>query len=260
MTLRPAVAVEGKNNNKNDNPLCLNVKCWKNHAVGTPSSWNNSHNLGRKANFKNINISGKCGGSSDINATSHNSNIVADDSIIISGSLSGRGLQRQGVDLARDPVVTLNYNGGDQELPTTDVTGVPASVMEKFMVSGIQNDINNGSSSNIAAIDDSMRTIEQTVPTEGQDLPTTMKPAESKPTNKEIVIGTWNIQSGRSTRLETALQALNIVEVDLCFLTETKLTNGIYTRFSLGYWVLATNVMSHHQGGIALVYKESPYW
>ena len=95
---------------------------------------------------------------------------------------------------------------------------------------------------------------------EGQNLPTTTKPAESKPTNKEIVIGTWNIQSGRSTRLETALQALSIVGVDLCFLTETKLTNGIHTQFSLGYCVLATNTMSHHQGGVALVYKESPYW
>ena len=99
------------------------------------------------------------------------------------------------------------------------------------MVSGIQNNINDGSSSNIAAGDDSMRTIEQTVPMEGQDLSSTMKPTESKPINKELVIGTWNIQSGRRTRLEIALQALSIVEVDLCFLTETKLTNGIYTRF-----------------------------
>ena len=60
--------------------------------------------------------------------------------------------------------------------------------------------------------------------------------------------------------METALQALSIVGVDLCFLTETKLTNGIHTQFSLGYRVLATNAMSHHQGGVALVYKESPYW
>ena len=48
--------------------------------------------------------------------------------------------------------------------------------------------------------------------------------------------------------------------VGLCFLTETKLTNDIHTQFSLGYRVLATNAMSHHQGGVALVYKESPYW
>ena len=60
--------------------------------------------------------------------------------------------------------------------------------------------------------------------------------------------------------METALQALSIVGVDLCFLTETELMNGIYTRFSLGYQVLATNTMSHHKGGVALVYKESLYW
>ena len=87
-----------------------------------------------------------------------------------------------------------------------------------------------------------------------------MEPAESKPTNKELVIGTWNIQNGRSTRLKTALRALGIVGVDLCFHTETKLTKGIYTQFSLGYQVLATNAMSHHQGVVALVYRESPYW
>ena len=87
-----------------------------------------------------------------------------------------------------------------------------------------------------------------------------MKPVESKPTNKELVTGTWNIQSGISTRLETALWALSIVGVDFCILIETKLTNGIYARFSLEYRVLATNAMSHLQGGVALIYKESPYW
>ena len=137
------------------------------------------------------------------------------------------------MNLVRDPVVTLNSDG-EQELPTTDVTGVSADTTEALMVSEIQNiNINDGSSSNITANNDSsMKTIEQTVPTEGQDLPTTMKPTESEPTNKEIVIGTCNVQSGKSTRLETALQVLNIVGVDLCFLSETKLTNGIHTRFS----------------------------
>mmetsp|Transcript_54121 Transcript_54121/g.58696 ORF Transcript_54121/g.58696 Transcript_54121/m.58696 type:complete len:103 (+) Transcript_54121:233-541(+) len=98
--------------------------------------------------------------------------------------------------------------------------------------------IDDGSSSNIAVDDDynsNMRTTEQIVPTEGQDLPTTMKPAEPKPANKELVIWTWNIQSGRSTRLETALWALGKVGVDLGFLTETKLNEGSYMRFSLKY-------------------------
>ena len=122
------------------------------------------------------------------------------------------------------------------------------------MVSGTQNininiNISDGIGSDIAADDDSisnMRMTEQAIPTEGQDFPTIMKLGESKPTKKDLVIGTWNIQSGRSTRLDTALRALSIVGVDLLFLTETKLTNGVYTQFSLGYWVLATNATSHH--------------
>ena len=127
------------------------------------------------------------------------------------------------------------------------------------MVSGTQNININGSSSNIAADDSNTRATEQTVPMEGQDLPTTMKPAKSKPAT-ELVIGTWNIQSGRNTCLETALRALSIVGVDVCFLTETKLTAGIYTRLSSGYRVLATNAVSHRQGGVALVYRDSPYF
>ena len=69
-----------------------------------------------------------------------------------------------------------------------------------------------------------------------------------------------NIQSERCICLETAHWALGIVGLDLCFLTEKKLTKGIYTQFPSGYWVLTTNAMSHNQGGVALVYRESPYW
>ena len=134
----------------------------------------------------------------------------------------------------RDLVVTLNSDG-DRELPTTGVSEVEDTTES---VSDNQNvNINDSSSSNIAANNDSnMSTTEQAAPPieEVQDLPTTMKPAESEPTNKELVIGTWNIQSGRSTRLETALRALSIMGVDICFLTETKLTASIYTRFSSG--------------------------
>ena len=103
---------------------------------------------------------------------SRSSDIAADDSNIISGSLSGRGSRQWKEDLLRDPVVTLNSNGGDRELLTTDVTSVSAGTMEALMVSGIQNiNINDSSSSNITANDDSsMRMIEQTVPTEGQDF------------------------------------------------------------------------------------------
>ena len=60
--------------------------------------------------------------------------------------------------------------------------------------------------------------------------------------------------------METALRALGVVGVDLAFVTETKLMDGIYTRFSSDYHVLATNAVSHTQGEVALVYRDSPFW
>jgi len=46
---------------------------------------------------------------------------------------------------------------------------------------------------------------------------TAVNSSESIPATTEIVIGTWNIQSGRNCRLETALRALGVVGVDLAF-------------------------------------------
>ena len=88
---------------------------------------------------------------------------------------------------------------------------------------------------------------------------TTVNSSQSLPATTEIVIGIWNIQSGRNYRLESALRALGIVGVDLAFLMETNLTDGINIRFSSDYHVLATNAVSHTQGGVALVYRDSPY-
>ena len=56
------------------------------------------------------------------------------------------------------------------------------------------------------------------------------------------------------------LQALISVGVDIAFLTETKLTDSINTKYSLEYNVLATNAVSHTQRRVALVYRDSPYW
>ena len=157
-----AAAKEGKNNNNNNNPVRTNVQCRKDDAGGPPRTRNNSLKLGRgniAADSKNINMNGRCG-NSDI-TTSRSSDIAADDSIIInSGPLRRRESRRRKEDLVRDPMVTLNSNGGDRELPTTDVTGAPAGATEAFMVSGIQNNINDGGSRNIATDDDSMKTIE----------------------------------------------------------------------------------------------------
>lgn len=123
------------------------------------------------ADFRNINIIGRHGGSSDI-TTSRSSNAATNNSII-SDPLSGRGSQQRRKDLVRDPVAILN-SGGDRDLPEL---GVSEGKDTPELVSESNNNINNGSGSNITADSDSIRTTtEQTVPTEERNLQTIMKP------------------------------------------------------------------------------------
>ena len=44
--------------------------------------------------------------------------------------------------------------------------------------------------------------------------------------------------------------------IDLGVFQETKCTNGVYTRASAGYRVVATDAPSQHRGGVALFYRE----
>jgi len=83
---------------------------------------------------------------------------------------------------------------------------------------------------------------------------------ESPPKHVPITIATYNICSGRAGRLELALRAADQMNLDLGILTETKLTDGVYTRNSSGYQVTATDAPSAHQGGVALFYRDSEYW
>ena len=46
--------------------------------------------------------------------------------------------------------------------------------------------------------------------------------------------------------------------MDLGIIQEKKCTDGIYTRESDGYCVLATDAPSRHCGGVALFYRPSP--
>ena len=46
--------------------------------------------------------------------------------------------------------------------------------------------------------------------------------------------------------------------MDLGILQETKITNGVYTRGSAGYTVIATDASSRHRGGVALFYRPLP--
>ena len=72
-----------------------------------------------------------------------------------------------------------------------------------------------------------------------------------------LAVATWNIRSGRNLGLESALRAMASMAVDICLLTETKLTDRIYTRKSSGYEVVATNAVSKSQGGVALCWRSS---
>ena len=46
--------------------------------------------------------------------------------------------------------------------------------------------------------------------------------------------------------------------MDLGIFQETKCTDGIYTRESVGYCVVATDAPSRHHVGVALFYRPSP--
>jgi hypothetical protein len=51
------------------------------------------------------------------------------------------------------------------------------------------------------------------------------------------------------------LKAMDQLRFDIGFLMKTKLTEGIYTRYSSGYNLLALNATSSSSGGIALFWR-----
>ena len=73
-----------------------------------------------------------------------------------------------------------------------------------------------------------------------------------------IRFGTYNITNGRNGGLESALRGMSQANMDLGIFQETKCTDGIYTRESAGYRVVATNAPSRHRSRVALFYRPSP--
>ena len=57
--------------------------------------------------------------------------------------------------------------------------------------------------------------------------------------------GTLNIQDGKNTRLNHALQCLSQMEVDIAMLTETKFMDEYYTQGFMGYKVVAMKAELH---------------
>jgi hypothetical protein len=70
-------------------------------------------------------------------------------------------------------------------------------------------------------------------------------------------IATWNIRSGRGTGLAAAAKGLRQMGVSCAVLTETKLTHDRYPKFVSGYRVISSKAASPHQGGVALLWRES---
>ena len=58
--------------------------------------------------------------------------------------------------------------------------------------------------------------------------------------------------------MESALRGMSQANMDLGILQETKIINGVYTRGSASYKVIATDAPSRHRGGVALFYRLTP--
>ena len=72
-----------------------------------------------------------------------------------------------------------------------------------------------------------------------------------------ITLATFNVRSGLNGSLESALRAMAATGVDCGVFTETKIMDNIYTQYSSGYNVFASNAVSAWQGGIALFWRDN---
>ena len=75
-----------------------------------------------------------------------------------------------------------------------------------------------------------------------------------------IRFGTYNIRNGRNGGLGAALRGMSQANMDLGILQETKLTDGVYTRRSAGYSVIATDAPRRHRGGVTIFYRSEPHF
>ena len=75
-----------------------------------------------------------------------------------------------------------------------------------------------------------------------------------------IRFGTYNIRKGRKGGLEAALWGVSQANMDLGILQETKQTDGMYTRGSARYSVVATDAPSRHRGGVTIFHRPAPHF
>ena len=72
-------------------------------------------------------------------------------------------------------------------------------------------------------------------------------------------LATLNITDGRKSRLNAAIRCMEQANVDVGLLTETKLSNDMYTKSAMGYTVSATKAVGM-SGGVALVHRQGKGW
>ena len=71
---------------------------------------------------------------------------------------------------------------------------------------------------------------------------------------------TYNIRNERNSGLELALRGMSQDNMDLVIFQETKFTDGIYTRGSAGYSVVAADSLSRHRGGVEVFQRPAPHF
>jgi hypothetical protein len=79
-----------------------------------------------------------------------------------------------------------------------------------------------------------------------------MSALEASPQSGDIgtfSIATWNISCGQNLGLASAAKGLAQMGVEAAVLTEMKITDDRYPKFSLGYKIIASKATSHLQGG-----------
>ena len=82
-------------------------------------------------------------------------------------------------------------------------------------------------------------------------------PFSDDTTKQQIKICTFNIWHGGGSRLTLAIKAIQYMNIDIAVFTETKLQPNTYTHGAYGYTVYATESQNKHQGGVALIIKDS---
>ena len=75
-----------------------------------------------------------------------------------------------------------------------------------------------------------------------------------------IRFGTYNIRNGHNGGLKSALRGMSKDNINLGIFHETKGTDGIYTRGSDGYSVVATDAPSRHRGRVTVFHRPAPHF